>query len=516
MPTDARTRSNIHYPVAETSYGPIRGTDNGHIAQWKGIRYGAPPVGELRWQAPRPPQPSNTITDALAYGPVSPQPRSPIPLGLGNVASEDCLFLNICAPSGITSTNPRPVMVWVHGGAYIFGSGSQPLYDGTTLAGTGDIVVVTINYRLGVLGFADFSSYGPRFHTNIALRDVIAALRWVRANIAAFGGDPQRITVFGESAGAGIITSLLASPAAAGLFDRAIAQSSPVTSVYDRDHARAVAALLLERLAMTAAEAHRAPIQALIAASAYVFDQVPLRNPGRLAFAPIVDDDVLPDYPVARARAGATVPVPLLIGTNKDEAALFKVMRSPLMPVAPHAFRAMLEEIADDQPGLQLPTADHIDSAYSGMSTRARNLGVACDVGFRMPTLWFVEGHQQVAPVYLYRFDWATAILKFIGLGAAHAAELVYVWGNLLTNPRDLTFILGGRKAGAAVSYRMRTRWAHFAATGSPIGPADQPQWAPYDTQHRTTLLIDRHDRIVHDVDQSIRLAWGNEVISHR
>jgi para-nitrobenzyl esterase len=433
-------------------------------------------------------------------------------MGLGTRADEDCLFLNVWAPADVTDA--KPGMVWVHGGAYIFGSGSQPMYDGTVLAEGSDVVVVTLNYRLGALGFLDFSSAG--FDSNVALRDVLAALRWVQDNIAAFGGDPDRVTLFGESAGAAITTTLLAVPDAAGLFSRAIAQSAPATSIYGSDRARAMAELFLERLGMTADEAHQAPIQALIDASQEVFDHVPATSPGLLAFAPTVDGDLVPDYPVTLARAGKTHPVPLMIGTNKDEAALFRLMRSPLMPIAPKAVRTMFGEMANDQPGVQLPTSEQVSSAYPAKMARTRSIGVASDVGFRMPTVWFAEGHTTVAPVYLYRFDWATPLFKAIRLGAAHATELIYVWGNLISGPRDVTFKLGGLKTGEALSMRMRARWTRFAATGDPNLPIGEPHWAPYRADDRATLVIDREDRVVDDLDRPIRQIWGDEVLSFR
>jgi para-nitrobenzyl esterase len=512
MTADASIRPALDGPVVETSYGPVRGADDGRVKTWKGIRYAAPPVGDLRWRAPVPPQPWTDAADATAFGPVSPQPRSPIPMGLGTRADEDCLFLNVWAPADVTDA--KPVMVWVHGGAYIFGSGSQPMYDGTVLAEGSDVVVVTLNYRLGALGFLDFSSAG--FDSNVALRDVLAALRWVQDNIAAFGGDPDRVTLFGESAGAAITTTLLAVPDAAGLFSRAIAQSAPATSIYGSDRARAMAELFLERLGMTADEAHQAPVQALIDASQEVFDHVPATSPGLLAFAPTVDGDLVPDYPVTLARAGKTHPVPLMIGTNKDEAALFRLMRSPLMPIAPKAVRTMFGEMANDQPGVQLPTSEQVSWAYPAKMARTRSIGVASDVGFRMPTVWFAEGHTTVAPVYLYRFDWATPLFKAIRLGAAHATELIYVWGNLISGPRDVTFKLGGLKTGEALSMRMRARWTRFAATGDPNLPIGEPHWAPYRADDRATLVIDREDRVVDDLDRPIRQIWGDEVLSFR
>ena len=198
----------MNQPVAETAYGPVRGADDGTAVCWKGVRYAAPPVGELRFRAPQPPAPWTEPADATRFGRTCPQPPVPnFPMNLGAGPDEDCLFLNVWAPSGTTAGDAKAVLVWVHGGAYVLGSGSQPYYDGRRLASAGDVVVVTLNYRLGAFGFLDL----PGFDSNVGLRDVLAALRWVRDNIAAFGGDPGRVTVFGESAGGGIVTTLLRS-----------------------------------------------------------------------------------------------------------------------------------------------------------------------------------------------------------------------------------------------------------------------------------------------------------------
>lgn len=503
------------HAIVDTDSGPVRGADDGQVKAWKGIRYAAPAEGEFRWRAPRPPEPWTEVVDALTFGPISPQPKSPIPLGPGTRVAEDCLFLNVWAPSDAEPGAAKPVMVWVHGGAYIFGASSQPLYDGRVLASRGDVVVVTMNYRMGAFGFLDLSGFdGPeRFDTNLGLRDVLRALEWVRNNIAAFGGDPQRVTLFGESAGAGIITTLLTAPAAKGLFHRAIAQSSPATSVYSSARAHTVAQSVLDWLGVSADEARTLPMEALVEASAYVFDHVPSTTPGTLAFAPTMDGDLVPDYPVTLARQGRSHPVPLLIGTNKDEAALFRWMRSPLMPIAPKTIRAMFDEIAAEQPGLQLPSEAQIGSAYADVRTRARGLHVARDVGFRMPTVWFAEGHSAAAPVHLYRFDWTTPMLRLLRLGAAHATELPYVWGNLVMGPHDITFKLGGLKAGTAVSERMQDRWVSFAHGRA---PGDDPTWPAYTTEQRSTLVIDREDAVVDDVDRGIRAAWGNEILSFR
>ncbi|HME47331.1 carboxylesterase/lipase family protein [Mycobacterium sp.] len=512
----------IDNAVIETTYGPVRGIDDSRVRVWKGIRYAAAPLGELRFRAPEPPERWTEVADATQFGPVCPQPPLPnIPLDLGAPQGEDCLRLNIWASSGTEPGDAKPVMVWLHGGAYVLGSSSQPLYDGRVLASSGDVVVVTLNYRLGALGFLDLSSFnGPRrrFDSNTGLRDVLAALHWVRDNIAAFGGDPERVTLFGESAGGGIVTTLLTSPAAEGLFASAIAQSSPATSVYDRGRARRVAECILGKLGIHASDAGQlfhVPIAAILAASKEVFDEVPVRNPGTLAFVPIVDGDLLNDYPVKLAREGRSHPVPLIIGTNKHEAALFRWMKSPLMPITPHAITSMVAEIAAEQPDLQLPTEEQIGSAYAGMRVRARGLSIASDVGFRMPSVWLAEGHSTVAPVYLYRFDWSTPMLKLLQVGAAHAMELPYVWGNL-SGPKDISLKLGGVKNAKAVSQRVRTRWINFATQAKPTGPPGEPEWTPYLETDRACLIINKRDTVVHDIDAHIRAAWGSEVLNFR
>lgn len=508
--------------VVETNYGPVRGIAEDNVKAWKGIRYAAAPAGELRFRAPQPPARSTAVADATAFGPACPQPVFPnMPLDLGAPQGEDCLRLNVWTSSATRPGDAKPVMVWLHGGAYVLGSSSQTLYDGRRLVSHGDVVVVTVNYRLGALGFLDLSSFdraGRNFDSNVGLRDVLAALQWVRDNIAAFGGDPRRVTLFGESAGAGIVTTLLASPAAEGLFGAAIAQSSPATSVYDRERAALVAKAFLDRLGVAPSESQKLldlPMATILAASQRVFDEVPVRNPGRLAFVPIVDGDVLTDYPVKLAQEGRSHPVPLIIGTNKHEAALFRLMRSPLMPITPSAITSMFNQIAAEQPDLQLPTEEVIGSAYSRMRRKARSLSIATDVGFRMPSVWLAEGHSRVAPVYLYRFDYATPLLKLLMVNAAHATELPYVWGTLGA-PKDPTLKLGGTRTAKAVSKRVRARWINFAANGTPAGPAGEPEWTPYAQDDRSCLIIGRSDAVAHDVDAGIRAAWGSEMVSFR
>lgn len=521
MTAEASTLSYaVGRPVVDTVHGPVRGLDDGTVKVWKAIRYAAAPVGDLRWRAPEPPKTWSEPLDSSRVGPVCPQPTDPrIPIDLGAPQGDDFLTLNVWAPPGTQPGAGKPVMVWVHGGAYILGSASQPLYNGRALAAGGDVVVVTINYRLGALGFLELATLGAdneRFATNVGLRDVLAALGWVQDNIAAFGGDPGRVTLFGESAGAGVVTALLGSPAAAGLFTAAIAQSSPVTSSYHADGGRRVAERFLDLLEIGRQDLGRLagmPIEAILEASRTVFDEVPARTPGRLAFAPIVDGDIVPDYPVTLARKGLTHPVPLIIGTNRNEAALFRWMKSPLMPITPEAIKAMFAQIAAEQPGLQLPSETELGGTYRGRG-KFSGMGLASDLGFRMPSIWFADGHRTVAPVYLYRFDFATPMLRMLRLHAAHATELPFVWGNLGVVPKDPMFVLGGRRLGAAVSQRVRRRWTNFATHGEPRGLVGEPGWRPYGVDDRATLVIDKQDSVVDDLDAEVRRAWGDDVLS--
>lgn len=499
--------------------GTFHGVLDRSVRSWRGIRFALPPSGERRWRDPLPAPDAEGDVDATAFGPVCPQPLNPaVPLGEGAVEDEDCLSLNVWAPETDTDA-PRPVMVWLHGGAYTFGSSSQPLYDATSMVSAGDVIVVTVNYRLGALGFLDLSGAVPDggFDGNLALKDVLLALRWVQRNVAAFGGDPDRVTVFGESAGGGLVTTLLAVPSARGLFHRAIAESSPASSVYGTARAEKVARSFLTKLGVDAPDALRAaPVDDVVATGKAVYDEVPTTDPGTLAFAPVVDGDLLPEAPITVLREGRGIPVPLMIGTNKDEASLFSFMKSPLIPITGDRIDKMFADMAAENTAVELPTREQVLTAYEHVRHRAIGLGVARDIGFRLPTLWVAEGHSTVAPVWLYRFDHAAPFLRLIGLGATHATELPYLWGNLVSGPKDPTFKLGGRHVAEVISARMQARWTAFAHGQTPEAP-NAPAWPTFEVDgddSRATLVIDRHDVVTHDLDGDLRRAWGDRVLS--
>ncbi|MFD4369669.1 carboxylesterase/lipase family protein [Rhodococcus sp. NPDC058521] len=508
--------------VVHTRDGDVRGyaekSGEGAVYAWKGIPYASPPIGRLRFRAPVAPDRWEGVLDGREFGPMAPQaPSTAVPIDEDLKYDEDCLSLNVWAP--LPDGKKRPVMVWVHGGAYCLGSSAQAIYDGRLLAERGDVVVVTINYRVGPLGFLDLSSFSTGdevFDTNCGLRDQVAAFEWVRDCIADFGGDPDSVTAFGESSGAGSLTTLMTCPSAEGLFHRVIAQSPPATSVYGSERAASVAERLLGILDLDrdrAQELRELPIEQIVAAGDTLVEEVPTKIPGTLAMAPVVDRDFVPKYPVAAFQKGLSHRIPLIIGSNKDEASIFKFMKSPLLPVSTDAVQEMLRAIAADHPELSAARLADILSAYPDRAKPSGALAMSRDAAFRMPALWVADAHSRHSPTWMYRFDHATPMLKAARVGAGHATELPYVFGNFGTLNVDPTFWIGGRKAALDVSGRMQRRWLAFAAHGVPAALDASKHWPPYDEQTRNTLLIDTADAVVGDPDQVLREAWGEEVM---
>jgi para-nitrobenzyl esterase len=311
------------HPLVDTIYGPLHGRQENSVIVWRGIPYAQAPVGELRFRAPQPPLPWPEVREATTFGPVAPQ----LSVGLESrfdvrpdpallpVQSEDCLFLNVWVPATATSTSQLPVMVWIHGGSFVTGSGSTPLYDGTRFAAHGEVVVVTLNYRLGPLGFLHLAELVPGCDNNLGLLDQLMALRWVQANIQAFGGDPGCVTVFGESAGAMSIAALLGMPTAQGLFQAAILQSG-ATRLQLVARAKQVAEALANSLtAGDPAQLLTLPLDQLLQGA----QQLLRTTPGGLPFQPVLDGQSLTMHPLAALAAGTWRGLPLLLGTNRDE-----------------------------------------------------------------------------------------------------------------------------------------------------------------------------------------------------
>ncbi len=511
--------------IVDTQCGQVRGSRAGDTNRWLGIPYAAPPLGELRYRAPKPPLKWSGIRDALEFGSVAPQePTKVIPIPPGLKIDEDCLSLNIWAPkAAATDGRKRPVMVWIHGGAYFIGFSAQPIYKGQDIAEQGDVIMVTLNYRLGAVGFLDFRSFGDSTHTfeaNLGLRDIIAALEWVKKNIANFGGDPGQVTLFGESAGGGCVTTLMTSPKAKGLFHRAIAESSPATSVYGPERTAQMAGAYLDLMGIPHDQAkttlRELDAHQLASKTTTLLDYVATTWPGTVAFAPAIDGDVIVDYPVKLFREGKAMRIPLIIGTNKDEAALFKLMKSPLMPITQESLHRMFDDAAAENPALVGAEA-RITAAYPGYPQQSAAMEVSRDAGFRMPSVWVAEAHSKYAPTWMYRFDQAPRLLRWMGIGASHGTEIPYVFGTLPNKPnkRNIGFSLGGLRKAHAISTRMQARWLAFGRSGNPACES-QPDWPNYDATTRATLLINKTDSVSDNPDPNIRAAWGDEILGFK
>jgi para-nitrobenzyl esterase len=453
----------------------------------------------------RPPGPAPSWTgerDASRFAAVAPQSRDPrvaVMSGINDkiAMSEECLALNVFAPAAVAS--PRPVVVWIHGGAFVMGSGSTPLYNGASFATRHDLVVVTINYRLGVLGFLYLGEHGGAAEGNYALLDQIAALRWVRDNIAAFGGDPGDVTVMGESAGAVSVATLLAMPAARGLFHRAILESGASgLAVPTRDDAVALAASVIEQLGDVSP--FDAPVDRLIA----IQDQV-ARDRGLAAFMPYVDGVTVPRAPIEVVREGAAAQIPILLGSNRDEWTLFAVfLGAASMEAIKIPVRAKLGDAE-----LARVIGVYRD-ARADRSEPAAWIDLIGDIAFRIPMIRLAEAQAACgAPVWMYRFDWASP--AFEGrLGAAHALELPFVW-NKLDLPVS-AILLGGDVGGAtaALATAMHDAWAAFIRGGEPAA-AGLPPWPRYDEPRRATMLFDRASSVADDPGAATRALWPRD-----
>ncbi|GAB09696.1 putative carboxylesterase [Gordonia araii NBRC 100433] len=491
---------------------------------WKGIPFAAPPVGELRFRAPQPLTPWKGKLDAKAYGTAEIQDKVYTAVGPGRYqpTGEDCLTLNVFSPDRISAT-PRPVMVFIHGGAYLLGTTATPLYDGALLAKAGDVVVVTVQYRFGPFGYLDFSQYSDdsrTFEDNLGLRDQVASLEWVQRNIAAFGGDPDNVTVFGESAGGSSVTALLATPAAKGLFTRAIAQSPANELNFSREVANHFAQEVVKQLAdpdyrMGSGGAEIDPARArellenaspqqLHKAGKRLTAYAPHSGNGELLpFGPVFGTDYLPQHPNAAARDGNTHAVPLIIGTNRDEALLF----TRGMSLLPGKERNKMEGLLPEPEQIFVSVADAaaraaLVEAYSD-GRRGDQVRMLGDSIFWGPAVPFVEGHAAAGnPTYVYRYDFSTKVLRASGFGATHATELFAVFGAFRT-AIGAGLTVGDWRATGKLTRVIQGHWTTFARTGSP-----ELQWSPYTSENRDLMVFDVHSRMVRDPYPHRREAW--------
>ena len=500
--------------IVSTAQGQLEGAQTGDIVRFLGVPFAAPPVGDLRFQPPAPVAPWDGVRPALTHGARSWQESAGVTAMLGDDASgtdEDCLYLNVFTPA--CDDARRPVMVWIHGGGFVNGSGSTPWYDGTALAARGDVVVVTINYRLGALGFLWLGDLDPRFRSSgvNGLLDQAAALQWVHDNIAAFGGDPESVTIFGESAGAMSVSTLLALPAARGLFHRAIAQSGAAHNVFDTELASAITGRFLEALGVDGVEGVLAADAAAITSAASKATGAVHNDPSMIAgptgialgmaFQPVIDGTYLPEHPLDAVRAGRAADVPLLTGTNLDEWNLFRLM-TPGGLDHPQLL-GRLERVFGDGHRVH----DTYAATRPGASPDDLWSAVLTDATFRMPCIRLIEARAAgSSPTWQYLFTWATPAFGGVA-GSCHALEIPFVFG-ALGQPGASVF-LGGEPGPDLhlLSGRMQDAWLAFARTGDP-STGSLPAWPAWDALARPTMRFDIDCALDHDPWGSDRELW--------
>lgn len=473
-------------PIVQTTHGSLRGAIvDDHVA-FKGIPYAAPPVGSLRFAAPRPLEPWTGTRDAREFGPVAPQdPLVPPPYRAVAPESEDCLSLNVYTPA--LDGGRRPVLFWIHGGGFSHGAGSQPTYDGGPLVERGDVVVVTINYRLGALGYLHLGGVGGDqwgATTNAGSRDQVAALQWVHDNIAAFGGDPDNVTIFGQSAGGVAVSVLLAMPAARGLFAKAIAQSGTAARLGGLELGEAIATRYLEALGI--------PDGAEDALRSILWEEMVRAQGPRGALSPIVDGDSLPVAPMEAIEAGHLADIPLMLGTTRDEQKLY-VATAPREPLSDAALEAQVETVLPRR--AQGRAAEVVDLYRASRAERglpADNLDLIDAVGttsrFRLPALRVAEASSRHQPkTFLYEFDY-TSPARGGSMGACHGLEVPFVFGAIGRNGDDR--LTGSGPAVERLQHQMMDAWIAFARTGDPAHEGIGA-WPAYEPSERHTMVFD-------------------------
>ncbi|MCG5433956.1 carboxylesterase/lipase family protein [Mycobacterium sp. MYCO198283] len=480
-----------------TTAGTVEGFVRSGVRRWRAIPYAKPPVGPLRFRAPEPAAPWRGVRYCREWGHCAPQDPRYTLLGPNTrqSMSEDCLTLNVVSPERAENL---PVMVFIHGGGYMFGSSATPLYDGAALARRG-CVYVSVNYRLGPLGCLDLTSLSPeRFESNLFLRDLVLALQWVRDNIGGFGGDPANVTIFGESAGAHAVTSLLAVPAADGLFRQAIAQSPPGGMIRPSDEAAETAQRFVETLQLGGEDPVEAVLTArpsrLVRALERLMVRTVRERPWSFTVGPTIDGDYLPAHPVDAMLAGTAARVPLIVGHNAEESRLFSRFTSYLPTNEP-----VIERLLAADPQLR----ERVARAYPGYPRTAACRQFGDDFTFGAVAWRLADAHSRHAPAYLYRYDFAPRTLRWAGLGATHATELLAVFDTYRSRIGPLLTVAGDRRAALRVSEDMQRRWLEFARAGVP-----GRHWPQHRADQRAVRIFDRRSRVEVDPTADRRELW--------
>lgn len=489
-------------PLVETSRGIVRGAALDGVTVFKGIPFAAPPVGDLRWRAPQEPGAWTGVRDATEFGSSAMQ-NSLGEMGemigvAGGPQSEDCLYLNIWTP-GADERN-RPVMVWIHGGGNTVGSGSQPRVNGESLARHGDVVVVTFNYRLGAFGFLHAPELGAT--GNEALLDQVAALRWVRKEISAFGGDPSNVTVFGQSAGGFDIAQLLAMPAAEGCFDKAIPMSGSLRPPTPAEKAHDVAKRFaerfggFERLRDTAAEELLA-YQGELTAS------------GGWQVGPVLDGDVIAEEAsVAIGEGRFTKGMPLIVGTCRDEWGLWTGLDERMTNLDDEGLRKLASRLFGER------TDEAIEVYRTAREARGEDVvavavwrAMMTDAMFRMPGIRTAELHSaHTAETWMYLFDYESPAADG-RLGACHSLDIPFIWGTY--GAENMPRFCGTGAEVEALSTVMMDTYLAFARHGNPNNPS-LPEWDTYNVTDRLTMRLGTDPFVDTAPGDAERHFWAN------
>jgi len=475
-------------PIAKTDLGELKGAWGNGVAVFRGIPYAAPPVGERRFARPAAPAPWRGLRDAVADGPIAPQSPSRLRVAMGDFArpqSEDCLTLTICTPA--PDGKARPVLVWLHGGAYMSGAGSLGWYNGSVLAREGDIVVVGVNYRLGALGYL----YRPGLSEgNLGLFDQEAALVWVAEHIGGFGGDPGAICVAGQSAGASSIAFLLTMPRARGLVRRAILQSGPLgRAAMSLSDAAAIAERLLDALGIerkdpdAATRLRAMPQERLLEAQIAVGRSLIQQGSMALPFAPVGSELANSGKFIAVVADGAAR-VETILGTTRDEMHAFFAADPTMENPDPAMVAARFKQLAGDAQAIETYRGRRPDGSTTDL------LGdLITDHNFRLPALSLAEAiAARRGRVWVYQFDWAPPASKF---KACHCLELPLLFGNPESWPGAA--MLEGADAGemATLSAAMRNAWIAFVRSGAP-DHGGMPHWPAWHRDRHAVMHFDR------------------------
>jgi para-nitrobenzyl esterase len=496
--------SSIDQLIAVSDHGKVRGQRENGIQVFKGIPFGASTGGQLRWSTPRPAAAWKTARAALEFGPVAPQSAGGMSFmqeaQSESRQSENCLNLNIWTPA--LDNARRPVMFWIHGGAFNRGSGSMPGYDGTSLVKRGDVVVVSINYRLGPLGFlhlANTTGGKIKASGNEGLLDQVLALAWVRDNILAFGGDPENVTVFGESAGAMSIGCLLSMPCVRGLFHKAIMQSGSNTVKF-LDEAVELSRELISILGLAPdqpAQLKKTAARQLVAAHASLAASLKIRGS---VLEPVVDGDVLPYMPIEAVRQGSARGVPILVGTNLEEAKFMAKLDPGMARIDEAGLVRRWQAVLPVEVVPKLVERCRRAMLDEGRDASVGELAIALqtDRQFRMPALRLLEGQNGQGKAFHYIFTWKSPMAE---MGACHALEVGFVFGNL--NSR----FHGEGKVVEGLSHKMQDAWIAFARSGDPSCPS-LGTWPEYGPARKTMLLGAKCEIAAAPFEQE-RLAWS-------